>query len=125
MRKRYVLDIIDRFSKKYHLKVFYDWEDLGSNRGETDGKYIFFGPYSNNEYLLISFFHEFAHCVLRHKVPGIVKGKHWNNTTTMQFEIQITMAGLNFAQKHGIVFSDKAVKWLLQQNLSYKETTND
>ena len=121
MRKRYVLDIIDRFSKKYHLKVFYDWGDLGSNRGTTDGEYIFFAPYTNNEYLLISFFHEFAHCVLNHKVPGKVKDKHWNNTTTMQFEIQITMAGLNFAQKHGIVFSDKAVKWLLKQNLSYKD----
>lgn len=121
MRKRYVLDIINRFSKKYHLKVFYDWGDLGSNRGTTDGEYIFFAPYTNNEYLLISFFHEFAHCVLGHKVPGKVKNMHWNNTTTMQFEIQITMAGLNFAQKHGIVFSDKAVKWLLKQNLSYKD----
>ena len=121
MRKRYVLDIIDRFSKKYHLKVFYNWGDLGSNRGTTDGEYIFFAPYTNNEYLLISFFHEFAHCVLSHKVPGKVKDMHWNNTTTMQFEIQITMAGLNFAQKHGIVFSDKAVKWLLKQNLSYKD----
>lgn len=121
MRKRYVLDIIDRFSKKYHLKVHYDWGDLGTNRGATDGEYIFFAPYTNNEYLLISFFHEFAHCALGHKVPGKVKDKHWNNTTTMQFEIQITMAGLNFAQKHGIVFSDKAVKWLLKQNLSYKD----
>ena len=123
MRKRFVLDTINKFSKKKHLTVMFDWLDVGSNRAATDGEYIFLGPFNNNERMLLAFFHEYAHCVLRHKVPGYVKGMHWNNTTKMQYEIQITMAGLNFAQAHGIVFSDRTVKWLLKENCSYKDYT--
>ena len=122
MKKSYVISTINKFAKKKKLEVYFNWKDIGVNKAETDGDCIFFGPFTDNEYLLISFFHEYAHCVLRHKVPGHVDDLHWNDTTTMQYEIQITMAGLNFAQKHHIIFSDKAVKWLLTENFSYRES---
>lgn len=119
MTRAYVLKTIDKFARKKHIKVYFNSENVGRNKGETTGDAIYFGRFTNNEYLLIAFFHEYAHCALGHKIPGKIEGYHWNNTTQMQYEIQITMAGLNFAQKNGIIFSNKAVKWLLTENFSY------
>ena len=123
MTHSFVLKTIGKFAKKKHIKVYFDCANRKPNIGETDGSRIFFGPFSNNEHLLIAFFHAYAHCVLGNKIPGHVEGFHWNNTSTMQYEIQITMAGLEFARKHNILFSDKAVRWLLKENFKYEEST--
>ena len=72
------------------------------------------------ECMFAVFFHEFAHCMLTESVPGQVKGYSYNNTSHMQFELWITMLGLDYARdKYGIVFSDETVKRLLEQNMTY------
>lgn len=120
MTKKYVYSVIDQISKKYNIKnVQYNIPDEEKNKGFTDGDQIFFSEFDNYEYLLIAFFHELAHCRLSDKIPFKVFNQNWNNTTKMQYEIQITMVGLNFAQENGIIFSDDAVKWLLNENFNY------
>ena len=42
----------------------------------------------------------------------------------MQYEIWITMLGLEFAKSKGIVFSDDAVKWLINQAFTYCKKEN-
>lgn len=68
----------------------------------------------------ISFFHELAHAKLTNKVPSIVKGYSWNDTSNYQFEMWITMLGIEYAhKKYGIKFSDQTVKWMMEEAKSY------
>ena len=117
----FVYTIINKITKKENISVHYDVKTIEDNKSYTDGDSIYLAHYDNLEYMLISFFHEYAHCRLRDKIPFAISNKHWNNTTTMQYEIQITMAGINFAKEQDIIFSDEAVKWILNQNFSYEE----
>jgi hypothetical protein len=121
MDNEFVLNTIKKFAKEKNLKIdFYNNQEI-KNHASTDGEYIMFGIFDDPERMLIAFFHEYAHCVLRDKIPFNVKERYWNDTTTMQYEIQTTIAGLNFAQENGITFSDDAVQWLLTENFSYRE----
>ena len=68
----------------------------------------------------ITFFHELSHIKFTNKVPSIVKGYSWNDTSQYQFELWITMLGVEYAhKKYGIKFSDYAVNWLLEEAKSY------
>lgn len=68
----------------------------------------------------ITFFHELSHIKFTKKVPSIVKGYAWNDTSQYQFELWITMLGVEYAhKKYGIKFSDYAVNWLLEEAKSY------
>ena len=68
----------------------------------------------------ITFFHELSHIKFTKKVPSIVKGYSWNDTSQYQFELWITMLGVEYAhKKYGIKFSDYAVNWLLEEAKSY------
>ena len=68
----------------------------------------------------ITFFHELSHIKFTKKVPSIVKGYSWNDTSQYQFELWITMLGVEYAhKKYGIKFSDEAVNWLLDEATSY------
>lgn len=74
----------------------------------------------------ITFFHELSHIKFTKKVPSIVKGYAWNDTSQYQFELWITMLGVEYAhKKYGIKFSDSAVKWLLDEAVSYTGNNND
>ncbi len=74
------------------------------------------------ECMLIAFFHELAHVRLTDKVPSIVKGYSWNNTSKFQFETWITMLGVEYAHsKYGLKFSDQSFMWLLNENATYME----
>lgn len=75
------------------------------------------------ECMLVAFFHELAHVRLTDKVPSIVKGYSWNNTSRFQFETWITMLGVEYAHsKYGLKFSDQSFMWMLNENSSYMET---
>ena len=68
----------------------------------------------------ITFFHELAHVKLANKVPSNVKGYCWNDTSNFQYEMWITMLGVEYAhKKYGIKFSDYAVTWLLEEAKTY------
>ena len=72
------------------------------------------------ECMFITFFHELSHIKFTNKVPSIVKGFSWNDTSAYQFELWITMLGVEYAhKKYGIKFSDYAVNWLLEEAKSY------
>lgn len=72
------------------------------------------------ECMLITFFHELAHDKLSKKVPSRIKGYSWNDTSKFQYELWITMLGVEYAhKKYGIKFSDQAMKWLLNENMTY------
>lgn len=78
------------------------------------------------ECMLITFFHELAHMKLADKVPSHVQGYTWNDTSKFQYELWITMLGIEYAhRKYGIKFSDQSVKWLIDENMSYIREPKD
>jgi len=78
------------------------------------------------ECMLISFFHELSHIKLTKKVPSVVKGHSWNDTSKFQFELWITMLGIEYAHsKYGIKFSDDTVQWMLYEGFTYAVHEND
>ena len=126
--------------RDHRLKVcFYTKEQGygGYNYGASAGNYIYLAPFIRKlrgkkfstgfkpcpnpvECQLAAFFHEFAHCKLTETVPGHLKGYCSNNTSHMQFELWLTMLGLDYAREHyGVKFSDATVRWLLEENMTY------
>lgn len=92
-----------------------------AKKGEKVNGYTIFEDCDNPvECMLITFFHELAHAKLTDKVPSIVNRYTWNDTSKFQFELWITMLGIEYAHKnYGIKFSDQAVRWLINVNMSY------
>jgi len=91
------------------------------HKGDQIGRYALTSDcYNPVECMLITFFHEFAHCCLAHKVPSNLKGFSWNDTSAFQYELWISMLGVEYAHKHyGIKFSDMTMEWLLDENRTY------
>lgn len=93
--------------------------------GATKGQYILGLQLTSDcdnpvESMLITFFHELAHCKLSKKVPSQVKGYSWNDTSKYQYELWITMLGVEYAHsKYGIKFSDQTMKWIMDEAKSY------
>ena len=72
------------------------------------------------ECMLAVFFHELAHLKLAGKVPFKDPEKQANGTSRFQYELWITMLGLNYARETcGLKFSDYAVKWLVEDAIEY------
>lgn len=98
----------------------------GYNYAASTGDIIFLAPFKGKNSLerrLIAFFHELSHCILSSKTPGSIEGYTCNNTSKMQYELNISLLGIAFAkEKYDINFSDDSVEWLLKQNLSYKHS---
>lgn len=96
-------------------------------KGEKIGRYALDQDCDNPvECMLVTFFHELAHAKLTEKVPSNVKGYSWNDTSAFQFELWITMLGIEYAHKeYGIKFSDQTVKWLIEQNMGYMREPKD
>lgn len=90
-------------------------------QGDMIGKYELERDCDNPlECMFITFFHELAHCRLAKDVPHNLKDYSWNDTSRFQYELWITMLGLEYAYKNwGIKFSDQALKWLLNENMTY------
>ena len=74
------------------------------------------------ECMLITFFHEYAHCKMADDVPYSMKGYSCNMTSRFQYELWITMLGINAARSYGIVFSDATIKWMLRETMTYADT---
>ena len=78
------------------------------------------------ECMLISFFHEFAHCRLHQQVPNVLESYSSQQTSRYQYETWITMLGIKEAQeRHGIVFSDETVSWMLTEGTTYIHKKDD
>ena len=68
----------------------------------------------------IAFFHELGHVKLANKVPSAIKHYSWNDTSRFQYELWLTMLGVEHAhKKYGIKFSDEAVDWMIEEAKSY------
>lgn len=68
----------------------------------------------------IAFFHELGHVKLANKVPSAIKNYSWNDTSRFQYELWLTMLGVEHAhKKYGIKFSDEAVDWMIEEAKSY------
>ena len=78
------------------------------------------------ECMFITFFHELAHAKLADFVPSAVNGYSWNDTSSFQYELWITMLGVECAHsKYGIKFSDQAVKWIIEESMGYIREPKD
>lgn len=97
---------------------------LINNNTETDnnplinacmvaGTQIFVGEYDNEEFEVISFFHEYGHSLVSPQFRT-----QWNFNTLM-IEIEAWNLGLEFARQHDYIFSDDAIKWAYEQALTY------
>lgn len=126
--KNYVFHIMKSICKKANIKLI---EEELNNNNKNDinciyscGNEIILMPFVCENALerqFISFFDAYARCKLYKKIPFRIIGYHCNNTSKMQYELQIVRLALEYAKKKGIVFSDDAVEWLINEKLSYKK----
>lgn len=96
--------------------------------GDKIGKYVLEQDCDNPlECMFLTFFHELAHCRLSGEIAGHIEGYSTNQTSRFQFELWITMKGIEYAQReYAIVFSDKTVKWMLDETATYiRETAEE
>jgi hypothetical protein len=77
------------------------------------GKEIFVGKYDNQEFLLISFFHEIGHRIITQKFI-----KKWNYNTLI-IELECWRLGIEEARKNSIYFSDEALEFGYKRALTY------
>ena len=89
--------------------------------GEMVGKYKIDRTCENPiECRLAAFFHELSHARLSEDIPMKCAGRAWNRSSRFQFETWITMLGFGYAlEKCNLKFSDKAVKWMLDEAFTY------
>ena len=143
-----VVALMKRVAKKEGVELNFHGVDEGyggHNYAGSAGKSIYMAPFvlakagdkldgytvkrdcdNPVECMLIAFFHELSHCVLANKVPSQIEGYSWNGTSRMQYELWITMLGIEYAHsKYGIKFSDQSVQWLLNENLTYIRDRTD
>ena len=96
------------------------------DNGRYDGYDFLHGCSNPVECQFATFFHELAHCKLTPHVPSIVKGYSWNDTSRYQFEVWITVLGIEYAhRKYGIKFSDETVQWMLEEAKTYCRPEDD
>ena len=137
-----VNDIMKSVAKAEKINLVFMHKDDGIggyNYGASAGKDIMLPPFVKGkagdkvngytiisdcdnpvECMLITFFHELAHIKLYNKVPSKIKGYSWNDTSKFQYELWITMLGVEYAhKKYGIKFSDQAMKWIINENMTY------
>ena len=136
------VELMRKVCAEHNLKLTFMGEDEGMggyNYGGSTDKEIMLAPFVKAkagdvigkfeidrtcdnpiECRLATFFHELSHARLGESVPMKCKGFTWNRTSKFQIEMWITMLGLGYAlEKLGLKFSDKTVKWILDEAFSY------
>lgn len=110
------MDEITIFIKKYNLNPIYNHNHSNDpliNDMAIAGNDIFIGEYDNEEFKLISLFHEIGHTLLLADFR-----KKWNYNTLLT-EIECWRFGLEEARENSILFSDKAIEWGYNKAMSY------
>jgi len=102
--------ILRTLSQKYNITLENINED---NRCYVAGSTIFIGKYKDSELLLISFFHEIGHRLIKNQFI-----KKWEYNTLL-IEIECWRLGIDEARKNGILFTDNAINWGYKTALSY------
>ena len=100
---------IDKLAKKLGYKLVYNKDsdcDPLYNDCMSSGDTMWIGEYDNEEYELISFFHEYGHRLI-HKNCFVEK---WDYNTLM-IEIECWNLGIEAAREMGYLFSDDAIHW--------------
>ena len=77
------------------------------------GNDIVIGKYTNDENMLISFFHELGHCLISREYID-----KWEYNTLM-IELECWNIGIEEARKRKILFSDSAIKFGFEKALTY------
>ena len=83
------------------------------NNMAVAGNEVSLGKYDNDEYELISLFHEIGHTLIDFKFQ-----EGWNYNTLIT-EIKCWELGIEEAKKNGILFSDDAIQWGYSKAMSY------
>jgi len=98
-------EIIDLIAKERNLTISYTDD---RDNCHIAGNEIFIGMYSDNEFKLISFFHELGHKNLQ-KYPY----------STLLTELECWHMGIEIAKAYDILFSDRAIKFGFEKALTY------
>jgi len=119
MSPEQVRGMMMKLSEKHGIKLHY----LNGNEGDGDNANrsfcagcigsgdIYLGVYEDIELEVISFFHELVHVIFDFDRSVI---------STMQYELYVTFKALEYAEKEcKVLFSDDAIKWMLEQCLTY------
>lgn len=106
-----VVKFIEDLAEELNIKV--RWEKGLIKESWSSYKEIVLGEYEDKELELISFFHELGHSEIAHDF--ILK---WDYNTLL-IELECWNIGIEKARKMNILFSDNAIKWGLNQALTY------
>lgn len=96
--------------KKFSIR-FFSCDEF--NKCYSAGLNLYIGKYDNLEYELISIFHELGHYFLDKNFPLQV------NYNTLLIELECWREGIIQANNIGILFTDDAIQWGIQQALTY------
>jgi len=106
-------DLIASVASEHGVELRDDFDGNGVNYSSYAGRTVFFGPYTDPELKLISFFHELGHILLPEEFR-----KKWDYERLI-CEIECWNIGLEEARKEGIIFTNDAIAWGFQQALTY------
>ena len=108
-----IIELGKKLGYKVRKEENCDPEDV-INNCFVAGNEIFIGKYENEEYLLISFFHEHGHRLVS---QDFIKKVDYN---TLIIEIEAWNLGIKSAMELGYIFSDDAIAWAYREKaLSY------
>jgi len=97
--------------ENYHNQS-YSAGGIQNNFNGNDNE-IWLGFYDNDEYKLLSFFHEMGHLLMTEKELN-------TNLTTYQYEKAAWRHGYVLARKYNIEFNEDTIKWGKEQLKTYK-----
>lgn len=83
------------------------------NQSFIAGKDIFLGKYEDEELMIISFFHEVGHILVKWKY------KKRTRLNTLMIELKAWDLGIQYALNKGLLFSDNALKWGYERAIGY------
>jgi hypothetical protein len=120
MKKRIKKIEIERVAKKLGMNIIYNKDsdnDPLYNDCSCTFPDVWIGDYSNDEFELISLFHEYGHYIMG---TGIRKNfaAEWKYNTLI-IEIECWRLGLEVARNLGYLFSDEAIKFGYEKAMSY------
>lgn len=102
--------IINNIALEFGLKIIMIDD---KNQSFCADRNIYIGQYDNEEFKLISFFHEIGHTLISQSFIKLC------NFNTLLIEIECWNIGIKKALERKIFFSDEAIQWGLQQSLTY------
>jgi hypothetical protein len=113
-------NLIEKIAKERGIKIeflevsnFHKFDDIKDNCFIAGCDEIFIGIYTDDEFKLISFFHELAHTEISNE---FIKGVNYNS---LLIEIECWNIAIRIAKSYEILFTDEAIRFGYMKALSY------